>query len=364
MFSSGLAKLRRGQMIRKILSSARYLARLHELAWRRAVPRAGAVVLMYHRVDPPNSRPDLHVGSLYGVERGVPVEVFEQQMRFMAKHFDPRPTTDLWPEDARRPGFAVTFDDGYADNLHLAAPVLSRLGIPATVFLSTDFIGTDRRFWWETLGAMFRETRVPELRSAGACWPEGAPSKLPAKLLVSSQAERGRAHWVVSEALMRTPADTIDAVFGELGRALEVDVRREERDWPLLTWEQVRELMTHGFDIGAHGAGHLNLGLAPDEVARDQVARSVTDVAERTDRAVRTFAFPYGGPEHRSPAALDAVREAGCEWAFTTELGVATPHDGPLVLPRAGLTRGDSLACAYQIDEAFRHARASRPGDD
>ena len=49
---------------------------------------------------------------------------------------------------------------------------------------------------------------------------------------------------------------------------------------------------------------------------------------------------------------------------FTTELGVATPDDGPLVLPRAGLTRGDSLACAYQIDEAFRHARASRPGDD
>lgn len=341
-------------MIRKLTSSALHLAGLHDRIWRRAVPDGGAVVLMYHRIDPPSSRPDLYVPSLYGVERGVPVDVFEMQMRFMAKHFDPRPVTSLWPRDARRPGFAVTFDDGYADNLHLAAPVLSRLEIPATVFLSSDFIGTDRRFWWETLGAMLRETTVPALRCGELEWSPGPAAEQPESLSLGTPAERERAHWLVSESLMRTPADAIDGVLRELAASLGVPARFAERDWPLLTWEEVRRLIPHGFEIGAHGAGHLNLGLARPEVARQQVLDSVSRIAEACGRPVRAFAYPYGGPEHRSAAALGAVEEAGCEMAFTTELGVTTPAAQSLALPRAGLTRGDALACAYQVDEAFR----------
>jgi len=341
-------------MIRKLLSTARHLAGLHDRSWRRRASDGGAVVLMYHRVDPPSTRPDLHVPSLYGVERGVAVDVFERQMRFMLKHFEPREITDLWPEGARRPGFAVTFDDGYADNLTLAAPVLERLAVPGIVFLSTDYIGTDRRFWWETLGAMFRETTRTALDRSGLAGALEVADFDSETLPLGTAAERERAHWLVSEALMRTPEESIHGSLVGIAEALGVTPRFENRDWPLLTWDQVVELPEHGIEIGAHGSGHANLGLAGSDLARRQVLDSIEAVTAHTDRPVRAFAYPYGGPEHRSPAAVAAVRDAGCVVALTTELGVATPMHDILALPRAGLTRGDALACAYQVDEAFR----------
>jgi peptidoglycan/xylan/chitin deacetylase (PgdA/CDA1 family) len=45
----------------------------------------------------------------------------------------------------------VTFDDGYADNLHHAKPLLERYGIPATVFVTSDYIGQEHEFWGDKL---------------------------------------------------------------------------------------------------------------------------------------------------------------------------------------------------------------------
>jgi peptidoglycan/xylan/chitin deacetylase (PgdA/CDA1 family) len=344
-------------MLRKIQSSLLYAVGWLPARWHRTGGAGSAVVLMYHRVDPPTARPDLAVPGLYGVERGVPVDVFERQMHFMLRHFEPRPTTALWGAPGGRPGFAVTFDDGYADNLHLAAPVLERLRIPATIFLSTDFVGTDRRFWWESLGAMVRETAAERLDAASVREAGLDPWTGPERLALGSAEEREQAHWHLSEALMRTPPDAMENVLRGLADALGVTPRFEGRDWPLLTWEQARALPGLGFEVGAHGANHLNLGLAAPDAVREEIRRSVADVAEHLDRPVRAFAYPYGAPEHRGDVAVAAVREAGCEVAFTTDLGVATTDDDRWLLPRAGLTRGDAFASAYQIDEAFRAAR-------
>jgi peptidoglycan/xylan/chitin deacetylase (PgdA/CDA1 family) len=44
---------------------------------------------------------------------------------------------------------SITFDDGYRDNFDNAAPILERLGLPATFFVATGFIGTDEVAWWD-----------------------------------------------------------------------------------------------------------------------------------------------------------------------------------------------------------------------
>ena len=340
-------------MIQKLLCSLRYSTGLLSRRWRRFAGGRAGVILTYHRVDPPSKQPPLGGPSLYGVERGVPLDVLERQLRFMLRRFEPRPLGELF-RPGRRPGFAVTFDDGYADNLELAAPLLAKLGVPATIFLSTEYIGTDRRFWWEALGAMLRETKAPTLQLPALRAPAHVKRSLAGALPLGDAAERERAHWLVSEALMRTPPEELERQLDELAKRLGVPVRREGRDTPLLDWDGVRALERSGFEIGAHGADHWNLGLLSRAAARDQIERSFERIGRELGRRPRSFAYPYGGPEHRPVDAAGLLEEVGCQTAVTTDLGVATLVQSRHLLPRAGLTRGDAFACAYQLEAAFR----------
>lgn len=345
------------RLMAKVSSSFRYGLGLHARRWRTLEggnPRA--LVLAYHRIGPRRGREE---PAGFGVERALPVDVFEGQLRFLLRHFSPLRAAEVADVRPSRPklSLAVTFDDGYADNLSLAAPVLERLGIPATVYLNSDFVGTDRRFWWEQLGALLRETRapcihveevVPALRER---WP------IPDTLAIEGLGERERAHWLLSMALMRTPSQEIDPTLKGLAEALAAPLRREGRDAALLDWEGVRELRKRGFDVGAHGAGHVNLGLASDLEVEREVRTSIEAVAARIDARVESFAYPYGGPEHRSASAMRAVASAGCRVAFTTEIGVVSASCEPLALPRVGLIGGGALACTYRIDQAFQARR-------
>src|SRR5690606_11379545 len=89
----------------------------------------------------------------------LPAAVFETQMRYLNRHYRVMPLADLagllgTGRPLREPVAAVTFDDGYRDNYTSAFPVLRRLGVPATIFLATGYIGGDRVFWWDAVGIM------------------------------------------------------------------------------------------------------------------------------------------------------------------------------------------------------------------
>jgi peptidoglycan/xylan/chitin deacetylase (PgdA/CDA1 family) len=57
---------------------------------------------------------------------------------------------------------SVTFDDGYADNLHNAKPLLEKYGVPATVFVTSGYLGSPTGFWKDTLSSIFLQpTELP-----------------------------------------------------------------------------------------------------------------------------------------------------------------------------------------------------------
>ena len=105
--------------------------------------RHTAVVVSFHRVDDTEDADGLTIG----------VEMFERYCRFFGRHFRVTALGDLverlergLPVDRR---LVITFDDGYLDNFAHAAPVLERLGLPATFFVVSQFIGTNTVSWWD-----------------------------------------------------------------------------------------------------------------------------------------------------------------------------------------------------------------------
>ncbi len=335
----------------KLLAPFLYRTGLYLHQWRRAANFV-ALVVTYHRIAPPGGRGE---PPLFGVERGLPVDVFEAQLRFLLRHFTPLPASEIAAENQRAVlRFAVTFDDGYDDNRTLAAPVLTRLGIPATFYLTTDFIESDRLFWWEQLGELLRGARATALHLKDVAPQLARRFALPQTLPLGGFSEREQAHWWISMALMRTPPVEIPALLQKLAAAAEAPLRSEGRAAPLLSWEGVRRLARDGFELGAHTLSHANLGLLSEVEIENEVLGSIERVAREIDRPVLSFAYPYGGSEHRSEAARRAVAKGGCRVAFTTGGAAFGPGSDPLFLPRTGFTRASADVCAYQTHQAIR----------
>jgi len=105
--------------------------------------RQSAVVVAFHRVQEACDPDGLTIGT----------EMFERQCRFFMRHFDVIPLRDLVARlEQGRPldrQLAITFDDGYRDNFENAAPVLEKLGLPATFFVISQWMGSDVVPWWD-----------------------------------------------------------------------------------------------------------------------------------------------------------------------------------------------------------------------
>jgi peptidoglycan/xylan/chitin deacetylase (PgdA/CDA1 family) len=103
--------------------------------------RPPAVILCYHRVFKPERDPHL---------LSVSPDRFRQHLEVIRQKGQPQSLDHLLDNPARG-GVAVTFDDGYLDNLEQALPFLRQFDVPATIYIATGAIDTDREFWWDDL---------------------------------------------------------------------------------------------------------------------------------------------------------------------------------------------------------------------
>ena len=329
----------------KLLAPARLWSGAFARGWaRRAAREPFTVALCYHRVV---AAPE---PGLFGVERGVSADVFERQMRFMRRHF--RPVAADAAGSGAGASFAVTFDDGMRDNHDVAAPILDRLGIPATFFVVQDYVGTNRRFWWEELAALLRASRRAVLATDGLAV---GLATLPATLPLGDLPSRERAHAALSAGLMRLAHAAIPAALDRIAHALAVARAPEGRDFALMDWAEVRALAGRGHAIGGHTATHCNLGQASAAELDAEVTQATLRTQAAIGQPVRSFAFPYGGAEHIGAGVAERLaRHTQVRAAFSTGGGVVARADARYDLPRIQLNRSRAYAWAYNVESAVR----------
>lgn len=340
----------------KILSPLLYAAGIHQRGWQRRAREGGAtLVVCYHRIREGTGRR----GAGQTVSEGVPAETFEAQLRFLRDHFDPiAPSEVTRPFDGKRLRFAITFDDGYLDNLTVAAPILRKLDIPAAFYIVSNYAGTTHRFWWDRVGATLALASADRL-DTDRLFPDGAGHGLPPSLALDSPAARQLTGSTLEAALRASHPRDVDGVIERLARRLDVTIPPADAADRLMTWPEIRQLADQGFEIGGHSADHYNLARLSGDELDAQIAGCKARIEQETGRPVLSFAYPYGGAQHCSTAVFEATRRAGIPVAFTAQDGAAAPTDNSVALPRLCLNWPWPFACAHNIAQALAAGAAT-----
>jgi len=277
--------------------------------WVQARVLGGALILGYHRI--------AHV-ERDEYEVCVSPEHFDEQMEMLSQYTHPISLSQLVQclKTGSLPSrsVAVTFDDGYTDNLYQAKPVLEKYSIPATVFVCTGYAG--REFWWDEIK----------------------------RLVMSSQADLGALCLDVGDNQFQweQPVGSLDAGNSDVRRQFQLALYHfllpldnddlKEAMSMIRTWaglsvddnsilrgmshQELLQLVDGGLvELGAHTRHHPMLPHLPLERQQDEVVSSKKDLKDLLGKDVMGFAYPNGR------ATVDVkriVREAGFTYACTS----------------------------------------------
>lgn len=326
-----------------------------ERARRRAVRLLGPgpIILMYHQVGHPVDDPwrlAVHPARL------------EQQMDALRRYrtvlglseFVRMHQAGTLPRHAA----AVTFDDGYANNLHAARPILERFGIPATVFVMTGFIDDPREPWSDELASLVTgQTTLPErivltIKQDTLTWQgNGWPAE-----------RRTSVHGDIHDRLLHAPAAdkrrAVEALRGQIPDPPAPDAGRR-----ILTSSELQELARGDLmEIGAHTVSHPWLPDLDEAAQRNEIRGSKLALEDALGRPVRSFCYPYGAFDRVSSAI---VAELGFDQACTTVRGLVERRDHRHKLPRFGVLNwtGDEFCAQFGLQrrQAWSFPAWSRP---
>lgn len=302
------------------LYGAAAAARARAVVTRRL---GGVTILLYHRVAQLDRDPQ---------QLAVAPGVFADHMAHLRDHCTPVRLRDV-PGLLRsrrlppRP-VAVTFDDGYRDNLLTAKPVLERLGVPATVFVASGYVGARREFWWDELERLVLDAG-DEHAAEVALEVDGRP-------VAVTMADRAAAYVRVHALLRQRPAAEIDAALAALRARAGEPPEGAPRPANLAVDRcELRQLDGGAVEIGAHTRTHVSLAAQPPAVQAAEIRGSTRDLAGWLGRPVTAFAYPYGSPGRDVGwRARRLAHSAGHRVGVVNWPRRAGPLDSPLALPR------------------------------
>ena len=184
---------------------------------------------------------------------------------------------------------AVTIDDGYRDFLD-AYSIFEKFGIPATVYLISDFLDRGSWLWWNRIDWALRHTH----RRGGFSLTIGGGSRA-----YSLDGNRVAIAGSVCEDLKRCANSERLRAIEELIETLGVTMPTElPAEWRPLTWEEVRALSRRGVEFGAHTRTHPILGRIEDvREMRAEIEISKRRVEEELNRRRLTLPIRTGSRE-------------------------------------------------------------------
>ncbi len=279
---------------------------------------APVTVLVYHRVTRLESDPQL---------LSVTPENFRAQMRYLKDTFNMVRLDEEW-QDINRPSVAVTFDDGYADNVNEALPILEELGVPSTFFISTGFISSDAEFWWDDLERIIlNENKLPPSFTLDTGlgmreWP------------TKSVAERTRLYQDFHVLIKELPPEQREQQLARLRSWADVtDKGRESHR--VATLDELRRLARSELvTIGGHTVTHTKLSILSQDRQYEEITASLRQLEAWCGRRISVFSYPFGSRDDYTAETVEVCRQAGLFRAVANIPGQYHSWTDPYQIPR------------------------------
>lgn len=241
------------------------------------------LVTMYHRIND-------EVGEkLAGLT--VSITNFENQLLYYKKKYQILRLEEDWTF-LKKTGIVITFDDGYADNIINALPLLEKYNIPATIFVTTLNINTKNEFWWDRLVFDYYAAKdfffFPGIKEKVS---KAKYSYNYCAAIVSKIETNEKENWLIEFESI----NSINYQSRESFRSLTFDELYRLSEHPLI-------------DIGLHTHNHPALGEMTHQEQRDELQLSLEKLDKVVATSVKYLAVPFGS---YNKATLQLSEELG-----------------------------------------------------
>jgi peptidoglycan/xylan/chitin deacetylase (PgdA/CDA1 family) len=307
---------------------------------RLILSRSSRFILAFHRV-----LPDDEINRLLDPQMYLTVPVFRELLIFLRSHYDIVHLRELltWDQPTsgrQKPVCAITFDDGYLDNYTSAFPVLKEMQVPATIFLTAGLIGIEKLLWYDTISiALARMADDPQARkhllrvfsAHGLSMATG----------LDSQAPRGSFSARRVVGLLKTwPCARLDRLLSDLHSCVAWDGPGAE-SFRLLNWNQIRQMMAQGIQVGDHTLSHCILPVENEQTAQLEIRQSKCLIESSIGTTIDAFAYPNGACDDR---VVWATRRAGFQIGLTLKREYVTRNSDPMRLGRFIINQQDIVS--------------------
>jgi len=301
----------------------------------------GAVILMYHSVQ---DDPAASFDPLGDIAHSTCV--FRKQMEIIARNFSPVTLEHILgfvngDKDLPSRSVVVTFDDGYADNYHVAKPLLDKFGIPGVFYITVDSVDRQTLPWPALLRHSF-------LASEASVWPEPGAQPWPLK----TRKERLGAFEKACSHCARLSGKAQQEFLDQVSREL-VAPPLAQNTRPMMTWDEIRSLDRSGHTVGSHTMTHPNMAQVTPAEAEMEFSHSKRRLEQELAKRVTHFSYPCPALEpHWASYTVAMSREIGYLTGVTTNGGMVRISDDSLKLRRIGPTETiDGLQ--WSLERAF-----------
>ncbi len=293
---------------------------------------------------------------------------FEEHMEVIRKMAQPLSLTELYQsvEAGKVPdrAIAITFDDGYFNNLQLGKPILEKNEVPATVFVASDFVEKGISYWWDDLEyALMRPGFLPDqltlkLNGNEHHWELNGAAEFSEE---EAKKENLPRPWFAEEGTRAHFHFSVWATLNEYLPHEQLELMKQVLEWSEIKMPELREAyrpMTpnelHKLEdgnlvsVGAHTAHHPMLDKQTAEIQRQEIVQGKQYLEDLLNHPVKNFAYPFGLYNDDTEGIL---KEADFDCAVTTRGESVWKNNGRFFLPRMEVTdiTGEEMESALEM---------------